>query len=83
MRAAQNRSDLQDLHGRRVQFCISDACVPEPTEILAKLHGHDMVHGRVTEFTDSGTDIGAFAVVHVVELDHPVVVPTRCLKQDE
>jgi hypothetical protein len=82
MCAAPHTSNPQ-VRGRRVRFCISDARVPEPAEILAKLHGQDLLHGRVTELTDSGTDMGAFAVVDVVELEQPVVVPTRCLKEDE
>ena len=76
-------SNSQALRGRHVQFCIKDVHVPEPAEILAKLHGHKMLHGRVTDLTDSGEDLGAFAVVEVEEVAQPVVVPTRCLKQVE
>jgi len=76
-------SNPQSLQGRYVHFCISDVCVPAPVELLARLHGHDLLRGRVTDLTDSGADVGAFAVVHVEELAQPVVVPTQCLNECE
>jgi hypothetical protein len=76
-------SNSQSLRGRHVQFCIKDVHVPEPAAILAKLHGEELLHGRVTDLTDSGENLGAFAVVDVEELAQPVVVPTRSLKEDD
>jgi len=69
-------------HGRSVRFVISDACVPEPAEILALLHGQDFLEGKVTDLTDSGGEVGAYAVVDVPALARPVVVPTRCLEDN-
>ena len=83
MCAAHYAGDPQSMEGSRVRFRISDACVPAPTEIIARLHGHELLHGSISEFTDSGTVAKAFAVVEVVELAQPVVVPTRCLEEDK
>jgi len=83
MCAAHNAGDPQYLKGSQVRFCIRDACVPAPAEILARLHGHELLHGLITEFTDSGTESKAFAVVEVVKLAQLVVVPTHCLKKVE
>jgi len=49
--------------------------VPEPAEILAELHGQDLLQGRVIDLSDRGSERGAFAVVVVDGLTNPVVVP--------
>jgi hypothetical protein len=69
----------ESYRGRRVQFRILDVRVPEAAEVLERLHGRDLLHGQVTDFTDSGSAAEPFAVVEVEELAQPVVVPTHCL----
>lgn len=68
-----------DLLGERVRFRISDVRMPEPSEVLARLHGDDLLEGRVADFTDSGAEPEAYALVEVADFDGPLVVPTRAL----
>ena len=60
---------------RYVHFHISDVYVPEPAQLLALLHGQDLLEGRIVELSDSGIQAQAFAVVEVAGISQPVVVP--------
>lgn len=66
------RHQMQD---REVLFRIQDVYVPEATQILVRLHGRDLLRGRVVDFSDRGEEPKAFAVVEVAGLGDPVVVP--------
>ena len=51
--------------GDRVSFRISDVYLPEPTEVLANLTPEAEASGVVVEFSDSGNDLRAYAVVRI------------------
>jgi hypothetical protein len=68
------------LLGRLVRFRIRDVHVPEPAELLARLHENDMLEGRVADFSDSGEKTAAFAVVEIPEFEQPVVIRTEALQ---
>jgi hypothetical protein len=75
MCSGQTEGDPPDLQDRYVQFHIRDVYVPEPAKILEELHGLDLLSGRVIGLSDSGVEMGAFAVVEVSGLSQSVVVP--------
>ena len=75
MYARDSHDQPHELRNRRIHFHISDVYVPEPAEILRELHGHDLLQGRVVDFSDRGSDRHAFAVVEVAGLSNLVVVP--------
>ena len=58
-----------------VHFRIRDVYYPDPNEILRRLHGEDLLRGRVIDLSDSGDASSACAVVEVAGLEQPVVVP--------
>ena len=49
--------------------------MPDPAEILMKLHGDDLLQGKIIDASDSGFQQDAFVVVDVEGLAQPVVVP--------
>jgi hypothetical protein len=65
---------------RWVNFKIRDVYVPDPAEILMKLHGDNLLQGKVIDSSDSGFQQDAFAVVEVEGLAHPVVVPMNRIR---
>jgi len=65
---------------RWVNFKIKHVRVPEPAEILMKLHGDDLLQGRIIQLSDSGFQQDAFAVVEVEGLAQPVVVPMNRIR---
>jgi hypothetical protein len=62
---------------RWVNFKIKHVCVPEPAEILMKLHGDDLLQGRIIQLSDSGFEQEAFAAIEVEGLEKHVVVPMK------
>jgi hypothetical protein len=75
MHADPRNSDPGTLKNKYVHFHIHDAYVPEPAQILAELHGHDLLRGQIIDVSDDGTEPGAFVVVEVDGFSRPVVVP--------
>jgi len=61
-------SVYEQLKGRYVQFRVRDIHLPEPTEVLQKLHGQEVLEGRVVDFSDSGEAGGAFVLIEVGRL---------------
>jgi hypothetical protein len=51
--------------GDRVSFRISEVFLPEPSEVLANLTEDVVTEGVVVEFSDSGSNPRAYAVVRV------------------
>jgi hypothetical protein len=43
--------------------------------LLSKLHGEDLVTGRVVDLTDSGNAVEAFAVIEMKGIERPLLVP--------
>jgi hypothetical protein len=64
-----------NLRNHYVQFKIADIYLPDPLIVLNKLHGEDLLGGRVVDVTDSGVQPATFAVVEVEELDQMIIVP--------
>lgn len=75
MYSDQRNGRWQNLQNQRVRFCISDVYVPQPSQILAELHGRELLDGRVIEVSEGGEELGAFAVIEVEGLRRSVVVP--------
>jgi hypothetical protein len=65
--------------GDRVSFRIADVFLPEPAEVLANLANELEANGVVVEFSDSGNDLRAFAVVQITA-QHAVVLPVSALR---
>ena len=72
-----------ELRDREVQFRVLDVRVPEPQTLLMKLHGRDLVRGRVIGISQGECDHEYFAIVQVGGVDQPVVVPTALLQPHE
>jgi hypothetical protein len=66
-----------DLKNQRVQFKICDVYHPDPAHVLSKLHGEDLLAGKVIDVSDSGMQKEAFAVVEVDGIEEPIVVPVE------
>ena len=54
--------------------------MPDPAEILMKLHGDDLLQGKVIDSSDGGLQQDAFVVVEVEGLAQPVVVPMNRIR---
>jgi hypothetical protein len=68
------------VRNRWVNFRIRDIYIPDPGEVLAELHGADLLQGKVIDVSDSGAQQEAFAVVEVEGLKQPVVVPMNRIR---
>ena len=64
--------------GDRVSFRISDVYLPEPSEVLANLTPEAEANGVVVEFSDSGNDLRAYAVVRITT-QQSVLLPVNAL----
>ena len=64
--------------GDRVSFRISDVFLPEPVEVLAQLTPDVETHGVVVEFSDSGSNLRAYAVVRISP-QQAVLLPVSAL----
>jgi hypothetical protein len=60
-----------------VHFRIRDVYYPDAVHVLDKLHGEDLLQGKVIDMSDNGDRNGAFAVVEVDGMEQPVVVPVQ------
>ena len=64
--------------GDRVSFRIADVFLPEPAEVLAKLSKEAETNGVVVQFSDSGNDLRAYAVVRIT-VEQSVLLPVGAL----
>jgi len=64
--------------GDRVSFRIADVFLPEPSEVLKNLTLEAETNGVVIEFSDSGNDPRAYAVVRITR-QHSVLLPVNAL----
>ena len=64
--------------GDRVSFRIADVFLPEPSEVLANLTPEAETNGVIVEFSDSGNDLRAYAVVRITT-HQSVLLPVRAL----
>ena len=65
--------------GDRVSFRISDVFLPEPSEVLAHLTADVETKGVIVEFSDSGNDARAYAVVKITA-QQLVLLPVSALQ---
>lgn len=65
--------------GDRVSFRISDVFLPEPDEVLAGLTPEARAQGVVVEFSDSGAQIQAYALVRITP-HQSVLLPVGALE---
>jgi hypothetical protein len=68
---------VEELRNQFVRFKISDIYLPDPLVILNKLHGEDMLEGRLVDISVSGSRPEQFAVIDVPELDQMIIVPLK------
>lgn len=64
--------------GDRVSFRISEVFLPEPSEVLANLTPDVVTEGVVVEFSDSGSNARAYAVVRIAP-QQIVLLPVSAL----
>jgi hypothetical protein len=65
--------------GDRVSFRISDVFLPEPGEVLATLTADVEANGIVVEFSDSGSQPQAYALVRITA-QQSVLLPVAALR---
>jgi hypothetical protein len=65
--------------GDRVSFRIADVFLPEPSEVLKNLTLEAETNGVVVEFSDSGNDPRAYAVVRITT-QYSVLLPVSALQ---
>jgi hypothetical protein len=65
--------------GDRVSFRIADVFLPEPSEVLKNLTLEAETNGVVVEFSDSGNDLRAYAVVRITT-QYSVLLPVSALQ---
>lgn len=64
-----------DLKDHTVNFRICDVYLPECTQLLFKLHGNDLLHGRVLETTEDSTSHDLYVIVELDDENGQVIVP--------
>jgi hypothetical protein len=64
-----------DLKNHTVNFRICDVFHPECTQVLFKLHGNDVLHGRVLEVTSDSSSHELYVIVELEEDEGQVIVP--------
>ena len=64
-----------DLKNHTVNFRICDIFYPDCQQILFRLHGNDVLQGKVIELSESGAVDGSFVEIEVDGLAEQVIVP--------
>ena len=67
------------LEGRLVNFRIQNIYHPEPSEVLERLYGRNILQGRVTLTMPGPAPDQFYLVVQVEGLDEPLIVPSEAL----
>jgi len=78
-RVAMAETAVLNLINRRVRLRLRDVCIPDVDELLATLYGEQIVEGTIVDMSDSGDTRQAFAVVQLVGVEKPVVVPLQLI----
>jgi hypothetical protein len=67
--------DFEQYRGKSVTFSVQDIYLPDPTAVLAELHGNDTLTGTVIDLSDDARDERtAFLVVEVEHIQGPCIV---------
>jgi hypothetical protein len=64
--------------GDRVSFRLADVFLPEPSEVMANLTTEVEANGVIVEFSDSGSDQRAYAVVRI-SANQAVLLPMAAI----
>jgi hypothetical protein len=64
-----------DLKNHTVSFRICDIFYPDCQQILFRLHGNDILQGRVVDFSERGVVDGSFVEISVEGMADQVIVP--------
>jgi hypothetical protein len=67
--------DLAYLKNQWVCFKLRDIFVPPAQEILERLHGEDVLQGRIVGVTEKGEREEVYVLIEVVGLESAVAVP--------
>ena len=70
------------MQGTLVSFPVRDIYLPSVGEVLFRLHGDDVLQGRIIDYSDGGAHGGTFAIVSVEGLPDPLIVPVEKLRND-
>ena len=65
--------------GDRVSFRLADVFLPEPAEVMANLTADVEANGVIVEFSDSGNDQRAYAVVRLSP-QQAVLLPVTAIR---
>lgn len=68
------------MQGALVSFPVRDIYLPTVEEVLLRLHGEDVLQGRIIDFSDGGEHGGTFAIIRVEGLREPLIVPVEKLR---
>lgn len=64
-----------DLRNTTVNFRVCDIFYPSYQQVLFKLHGNDILRGRIIDLSEKGGDSALFAEIELNELESRVIVP--------
>lgn len=70
------------MEGTLVSFPVRDVYLPSVEEVLLRLHGDDVLQGRIIDYSDGGEHGGTFAIIRVEGLPEPLIVPVEHLRND-
>jgi len=71
-----------NLRNKLVHFRIRDVYIPEPKELLMKLHGDDLLQGTVLDISGDPSSSELYAVLKVPNLDQQLIVPVAQILGD-
>jgi hypothetical protein len=64
-----------DLRNTTVNFRVCDIFYPNYQQVLFKLHGNDILRGRIIDLSEKGGDSTLFAEIKLNEIEGSVIVP--------
>jgi hypothetical protein len=80
-RANAAMQSSSDWIGKTVDFEVSDAFIPTPSEILMQRYGHQILQGHVVDLTADAARSDDYAVLRVGGVSDFVIVPCRKLRR--
>jgi hypothetical protein len=69
-----------NLRGQSVEFAVRDIAYPDPGAVLMRLHGDELLSGRVIDVSQGPSEM--HVVVEVRGLEQPVVVPIERVRKE-
>ena len=71
----QRKGTRVDLCQTRVHFRIRDVYLPDPHDVVFKIHADDVLEGKIVDMSDGGTADATYAVIEVDGINQPLIVP--------